>query len=196
MEAVLKPKFNLGDCVYAAGVRTAKKKIDCPECFGKLQLRVTLGDESVVDIDCVGCARGCNPPTGFIELYEPMGEATYGIIYKVEIEETKIEYYISIPNTEGYNYNRIAEERNIFKDKDEALQRARFLSKEYTEKENKRILKKEKNTRTWAWNAHYHRDCIRKAEKEIVYHSRKLGIAKEKAKEDRKSIKELKSRQN
>ena len=41
---------------------------------------------------------------------------------------------------------------------------------------------KEKPARSWAWHVTYHRREIKRAERDLEYHTRALGIAKEKAK--------------
>ena len=40
------------------------------------------------------------------------------------------------------------------------------------------MKRKEKDTKTWAWNVHYHRKEIREAQKRIEYHTSKLNVAK------------------
>ena len=60
------------------------------------------------------------------------------------------------------------------------------LAKEHNQEELAKIYRKEKNNHTWSWNAHYHRDCIRRAEKDLIYHKAKLEVAKVKTKEEKR----------
>ena len=47
------------------------------------------------------------------------------------------------------------------------------------EKEELLVTSEYKDTRSWAWNATYHRGCIRQAEKDLEYHRAKLAVALE-----------------
>jgi len=49
--------------------------------------------------------------------------------------------------------------------------------------EREKIATKEKDTRTWAWNASYHRRQIKDAKRQLEYHTAKLNVASLKAKE-------------
>jgi hypothetical protein len=51
------------------------------------------------------------------------------------------------------------------------------MQAEKAAQEEHRLATREKPTRTWAWNATYHRGCIRKAEHDLEYHRSKLTVA-------------------
>jgi len=170
-------KFNIGDKVWYARTGGTQKTVICPECFGKKFLTVILGDDSQVTIDCAGCAMGFEPPKGYVTYWEWGVDVKEVVIERLEIEKDKIEY--------GFLDCYRAESNRIFPTKEEAEKRALELAEEHNKEELARIHRKEKNNHTWAWNAYHHRDCIRRAENDLVYHKAKLDVAKIKAKEDK-----------
>jgi hypothetical protein len=60
--------------------------------------------------------------------------------------------------------------------------RSQAMCDEANAAERARVLNKEKDTRTWAWNASYHRREIADAKKRIEYHAAKLAVASLKSK--------------
>ena len=172
----MKPKYDIGDKVWWASRISTEERVVCPECFGKLFLTVILGDNSQVTIECAGCASGYNPPRGYITYWKQtvgVKQSTVG----------GIENYIDKPigykvNYTGCSYNCVKEDE-VFDTREEAEKRALELAEQHNKEELVRIHRKEKNNRSWSWNAHYHRDCIRRAKKDIEYHSAKLEVAKQ-----------------
>ena len=77
-------------------------------------------------------------------------------------------------------------QEDLFDNSEDASAAAIQKCLELDKKDRDKVLRKEKDTRTWAWNASYHRNCIKKAEKDIAYHTDKLNVASLKAKEDKK----------
>jgi hypothetical protein len=162
--------IKLGEHVWVAVARGQRKKITCPDCFGTGQLDVTLRDGTHHSIDCRGCEQGYLGPQGTVETweYEP----------SVELHTiTKIEQDIGQPPE--YRAGHFCYKADqVFLTRDGAEARAAVLAKEQADEEDARIKRKEKDTKTWAWNVHYHRKGIRDAEKSIAYHTSKLNVAK------------------
>ena len=166
-------KFRIGDKVLYVHVESVEKWIDCPECFGKRFLTVILGDDSRVTIDCVGCGRGYEPPRGLISTN----------IYMPVISERQIEG-VNSEMKEGKEVSTYkfyggwsVEETALFTSRIEAELYGSLLANKLGDEALEKIHRKEKDTRTWSWNAHYHRDCIRRAKKDIGYHEAKLNAA-------------------
>lgn len=166
-------RFKIGDQVWVAKNRGIERWITCPDCFGKRYLTVTLGDDSQVTIDCAGCARGYEPPRGVISTHDY--EAT---VLNVELTSVESELKEGV-EVERYGHSGCYREdgENVFATEAEAMVRADVFAKERKAEEEARLLRKEKETRTWAWNAHYHRSRIKDANKELVYHTAKLNAA-------------------
>jgi hypothetical protein len=175
--------YHIGDKVWFANRKVVQKRELCPDCFGELALTVIKGDGSKVSIECAGCASGFEPPKGYVTYYAHEVAVTEVIIDKIELTSTSVEYYFHEQFSPDHNY--YTRHGDIFDTKEEAEKRAEELAKQHNQEELDQIYRKEKHNRTWSWNAHYHRDCIKRAEKNLAYHTAKLNVAKVKAKEDK-----------
>lgn len=147
----------------------------CPDCAGTKHLRVLLPDDTMLTIPCAGCAAGYDPPRGYVKAYKRTPRAKLVTITGFEVTNEKTEYHTS----EHWHVRA----DNLFDVEADALAAAEKIAADADERERKQIAEKEKPSRTWAWHVHYHRNCIKRAEKEIEYHSAKLGIARAKSKE-------------
>ena len=174
----MEAKFKIGDKVWFAEVRSVQKSVRCPECFGLKYLTVILGDQSEVTIDCAGCAAGYDPPKGFVIYYSWEPNVKQLTIKGMDLRDDSVTYWF----VEGYG----TEGLNVFANQEAAEIHALELAKEHEQQELEKIHRKEKNNRTWSWNAHYHRACIRSAEKDLVHHKAKLEVAKLKSKDEKK----------
>ena len=183
----MEPKYKIGDKVWYATSGTREKKVLCPECFGKTYLTVILGDDSQVKIWCVSCTiRGFNYEdisTGYVSYYEWYAEPQLRTITGMEVSPSKIEYRSEAGSGSYYRL----EDENTFDTEEEAKIKANQLSAEHNEEELAKIHRKEKNNRTWAWNVHYHRDGIKRAERDLAYHQSKFISAKAHLKEEKAS---------
>jgi len=172
-------KYEVGQQVWWATCQTSEHFEKCPDCGGTGRLRVTFHDETQVSIDCANCASGYNPPTGLVKWYGRAAEARLITITGFEFTDGKASYHAGIgPGS----YYRI-DESELFDAETDAKAHADKLAAEHDAAERARVLNKEKNTRSWAWNASYHRNIIKRAEKDIAYHAAKLAVAALKAKE-------------
>lgn len=169
-------KFNLEDWVWYATTEYQKRRVMCPDCAGTRFLTVIMGDGAQVTIDCSLCSVGYDPPHGFV---------TQGY-YTPAVKHSTVEG-VERDREDGFKY-RLHDcyskpEADLFATREEAEARAAVLAQELIQQEADRIKRREKDTRTWAWNARYHRECIRRAEHDLQYHRAKLEVAKVKAKE-------------
>lgn len=167
--------YNIGDKVWFAQRKTVEKTALCPDCFGTRALTLIKGDGERVSLACAGCTRGYNEPTGYVHYHAQVSSVSEVTVERVEIKRDGVTY--------GVNGNWIVENDNVFDTREEAEVRALVLAEEYNQDEEARVYTKEKPQHTWAWNAHYHRDCIKRAEKDLLYHTAKLNVAKVRAKE-------------
>ena len=184
----MKPLYEIGQDVFFASFSShASEYVTCPDCGGTARLRVTFYDETTVSIPCQNCSRGYEEPTGRISVYCRKGEAKKARISGVEISGGKVEYRAEYHtfDDDGRMYtgcNHIDEDK-VFLTESDAQSRADLMAAEYDAEERERIFKKEKDRRSWAWNASYHRKEIKEAERRIEYHKKKLAHAAIKAKE-------------
>ncbi len=167
-------KFNIGDTVWFAENIYQEHRVTCTDCFGDLCLTVVMGDGSKVSIPCAGCgshtygqySRGYN----IVHQYAP--KAISGKITAIELKEDSVEYQIGMG---GGSYRA---PKAVFASEQEALIAAAEMAREQTEKAHADFLAKEKPTRTWSWDATYHRGRVRDAERELAYHKAKLSVSK------------------
>jgi len=170
--------IKIGDKVWYAARDYVRVNIKCPDCLGTGVLTVRFADGKEVNIHCATCGHGYELPTGFVHYYQYQNKAREVVICGADIRPEKTEY--------RFDTNHIAGEDEFFATKEEADIRAKELADKATLDEMNRLTAKEKPTRTWAWNARYHRDRLKQAEKDVAYHTMKLNAAKIKSKEEPK----------
>lgn len=170
------PKYQIGDEVWIPRFSPMETRIKCPDCLGTKALTVIMGDGSQVSIDCVGCALGYEPSRGFVVIHEWKPYVDWGRIDGVERRDNTFEY-------RGYQFGGL-EESKLTKSKEEAEAIAARMAEEHKVEELHRFEQCKENTRrSWAWNAHYHRQKVKQAQHDLEYHTAKLNVAKVKAKE-------------
>lgn len=187
----MRTKYEIGQEIYWASFSAhAHEYVTCPDCGGTGRLRVIFHDETTVSIPCANCAKGYEEPSGLIHVYCRKGVAESGRISGLEINGDNVEYRISklFLGTDGHTFSGgyIVKECDAFLTEQEAKEKADIMAAEYDAEERARIFKKEKDTRTWAWNASYHRREMKDAERKLEYHSKKLSHAALKAKDEKK----------
>lgn len=172
--------FKIGDMVWLARFDATASSVECPDCGGTGRLRVTFHDETQVSIHCANCARGYEPPTGRVTVHERKATALYLWVTGMEVNAEGIEYRLSDHAT-GYGYLS----KDVFATKEEAEARGAEMADAANREELARVYRKERGTRSWAWNASYHRKEIKRCQQEIERHTAKLAVASLKAKEAR-----------
>lgn len=165
--------FNIGDEVWWARTEHTELRITCPECLGKRYITVILGDDSKHTIPCICCERGWEGSRGELIGWKHVVKVIQTTVIGVSIASDEVEYRLP----ESYLT------KDLYATKAEAEERAKELVKERDAEELRRMHAKEKDTRSWAWNAQYHRKEIRECERRIEHHKAKLDVAKLKAKE-------------
>lgn len=162
-------EIKLGDWVYVATYGMKQKQITCPHCLGTAFCTVIIATGEQFTVDCGSCSRGYEGSIGTITDYDYTPEVKYVEINRIEMSINGNEYY----SGEGYTYDK----SKVFLSKDEAKVEAQALTLKYADEQAHKIATKHKDTRSWAWNASYHKKCIEKAKREIAYHSAKLDAA-------------------
>lgn len=165
----------IGDYVYVARFEPHRQvSVQCPDCAGTGRIRVIMADETIVSVHCQGCSHGYENPTGYQTIYDNVAFAEY--VYIKEIKQTsKGHEYLT-------NNHHTHTDKSIFDNEADALEYAKAKQVKYIEEQTAKIMTKEKDTKTWAWNASYHRRMIKDAEKKVEYHTAKLNAANLKVK--------------
>lgn len=168
-----KPKFQIGDEVWHARTQTRPIFLQCLECMGKGYLTVILGDDSQVTIECDCCKRGWMGAQGNHQCHEHYESVMHGLVSGVEIDGDSFEYRIP----ESQNGCWIIKESDLFMNESCAKNRADKLSDERTKAATELHCLKHNKDRSWAWNVKYHRDIIRRSQKDIETHTEQLNYA-------------------
>lgn len=175
------PQFKIGDQAFQVSYGRNEKWIVCPDCCGTKTLRVILGDESVVKIECGGCTPGgYEPPLGRIRQYEYAVEVVERTITGVCMHGEKVSYELNNFGGGGSYYTGDADQ--VFATREEAQADGERRRLEHEAEENRRWLAKTKDHRSWGWNTSYHRRCAEKARKDMEYHQAKAQVCAAKAK--------------
>src|ERR1035437_4444904 len=161
----------IGEVVWVA---VAKKheavEQACPDCRGQKYLTVILGDASQVTIDCSTCSSGYGSPLGcvLVSTYKP------AVLVSSVQEIAKGDADNVVYSGEGFY--RVTESE-LSDSSVSAFTLAVKKSEDADTEEKARLQRKEKDSRTWAWNVTYHRRCIKQAEKDLAYHKSKLDVS-------------------
>lgn len=173
-------RFEIGQKIWVAEFSPlAPEYVTCPDCGGTGRLRVTFHDETQVSIDCRNCAAGYEPPTGRIVVHRQKASARVATVTGVEMNGRETRWHVD-GTASGY---RIVDDDEAFTTEADARAFAERKAREWEERERAKIFQKEKDTQTWAWNASYHRRCLKEAQRQVEYHTSKLNVAALKAKE-------------
>ncbi len=176
---MIEPKFKLGDTVFMASYDRVGKSITCPDCLGSARVKVTLGTGEEILIECGGCdLAGYRGATGRIKQYDFAVRIGSYTVTGINLQGADAEYQLD--NFGGSSYTIVTEKGRyrVFATKEEAQAHGEGLRLEHETEENKRLLAKTKDHHTWAWNATYHRNQIKRLETDIAYHRSKVEICK------------------
>ena len=176
------PKFKIGDMVYR--VRNGQEKIQqtCPICFGKLSVKIILGNDDEVIAPCGMCGNGPEGPRGYVQEYEYVAGAKPFFINCIRSSAT--------PEGEIHEYtssdHSCERENELFLTKDEAMVAAvEKKAEQETEQKRRADWIKHDKLKNYSWNAGYHLNLVKKAQRDIEYHGKLAGLckAKDKSKE-------------
>ena len=180
----VEPKFKLGDVVFMASYERHETSIVCPDCLGSAKVRVILGDGTELKIECGGCdPGGYQPSTGRIRQYDYATKITKRVITGINLTDKDVEYRLDGEAGHCYIGYQNSDYR-VFATEEDAKKEGEALRVKHESEENKTLLAKTKNHRTWSWNMHYHRQQITRLEREIEFHREKVEICKSHGKED------------
>lgn len=162
-------KYSIGDELWRATFDMEPAYVTCPDCGGTRFMTIKLFDGTEHTVDCRTCESVYHGPQGTLKVYDRKPTATPLVVTQIEVER------------DGTKYN-YCPEGDLFRDEAGALVRAQEMADQFSKDERDRILSREKDTKSWAWNATYHRRCIKDAQKSLEYHTAKLSVASARAK--------------
>lgn len=173
-------KYEIGQEVWVATWEATTDYITCPDCGGTGRVRVIHHDDTEMSIECAGCSAGYEPPKGYVKVYVRHARAEQTKITGVEVSNGKTEWRTA--------KSWCLDEADIFLTEAEAMAAALLKAAKADAEEREKINAKEKPTRTWSWNAHYHRRQIKEAQRNLEYHTKKLAAANLKARSEKAAV--------
>ena len=171
-------KYSIGQELWRPTFDMEEARVTCPDCGGTGRLRVTFHDETTVSVECQNCNVGYESPKGYLRVSNRHPRAQQVTVTGMELRGEVLEY-----RTTG---SWCVPEDRLFLTEEAALTAAGLMAVEADQAERDKIQEKEKDTRSWAWNATYHRREIKRAEKDLAHHKAKLAVANLKAKPEKK----------
>lgn len=166
-------KYNIGDSVWFGTYDTHGHRVTCPDCAGSGKLKVTFADGVECLFECGCCSRGYEGSVGWVTQYEKSPKIEGLTITGVEIRTECIVYHCG---------SWVIEESKLHHDADSALAYATGLKEEEERVANEPRFSKHQDRKSYGWNAHYHRKCIKQKEQELEYHRNALSVCATQAK--------------
>jgi hypothetical protein len=170
-------KFKVGDTVWLASYSSKEVIKPCPSCFGKKEVKLTLGNGDEVMLPCAGCAPGFDPPTGYSIEYEYSTAPRLIVIDKVTTEVNGSTETVT-SGSDCY----VLDAEKVFSNQEDARVFGEGLRLQAEREQLTRAewIKKDKH-RSFSWNAHYHLNQVKRLEKEIERHKAQATACKERA---------------
>jgi len=167
-------EFKVGDVVWVPIAGLRQVPVPCPVCFGKLVVRLELGNGDIVVLPCGNCSKGYEPPRGVVYEYTSDPSAEPRRISRIEREES--ESGVEVCYRDGSLVFR-----EVFATHKDALDRAVEMAEERVAEESKRAdhIKHDKN-KSYAWNAGYHMREAKRAREQVAYHEKMAVLCKAK----------------
>jgi len=169
-------RYNVGDEVWYASYERREVRVPCPVCYGDKSVIVILGNGDEVQVECAYCQSGFNPPMGFVTEYIQEPRAEFQVITNRRVVEEygneEISYYSS-------HYGLYPD--RMFDTESEAMNKA--IEMQIADEQYKLEHPKQKNEKSYTWNAGYHMKNAASRRKEAEYHEAKAKICKAKSKE-------------
>jgi hypothetical protein len=171
------PKFEIGETVWIATCGQTEVIKPCPVCFGKLKVKLILGNDEVCELPCDYCGKGnFDRPTGVEKDYEWVSKPIQDTIKSISISGSGIEYHAS--------NHYCGDNELIFKTKEEAeIKCAKLAAINAIENQKKLEFCRFNSKKSFTWNAGYHRGEAKRAARDLEYHTEKAVFMKMRAEE-------------
>lgn len=171
-------KFNVGDTAWYSKCRWEPVRKQCPTCFGKKEVVLTLGNDEQVVLPCGGCSPGYTSPTGTISEYEyvvePVEIRITGLDIEIDGDSESIRY-----KSDNFRYD----DDDLFLTKEEAATRAGGKKAKLDEEQQTRAEYIKQNVhKSFSWNAHYYMREARECRAKALRYDEKAKLCKERVK--------------
>jgi len=172
-----KKEFKVGDTIYVSHFRQRDVEIDCPVCFRKKIVTLTLGNGDFVELPCEYCKSGYEGPRGYVKENRVNANVESLVITEIQISLTdkgkEVDYCCGC---------HLYHQNDVFNNKKDALKESERKAIEHNlEQETKAELAKSKPDKSYSWNAGYHMREVKKAQKQVEYHTKMAKICRSKS---------------
>lgn len=161
--------FTIGDTYYLPHHPPTQVTVPCPTCYGAKKVTVILGNGEQVEIQCEGCGRGFDGPSGCITeyRYEPFVST-----FTIASVHSMVNGEWTLKSTQG----ETARLTDLLTSPAEAVEQARLNAAECVDQNNRVAEARSAAQRgNLAWSIPYHEKCIKDNEQKIAWHRTKVS---------------------
>lgn len=177
-------KIKIGDMLYYATFGNKQVQKICPVCFGKKEVILISGNDVECVLPCNYCGRGYEDSRGYVQEYEYMAEASIVFIRNIEINVYENEKKFRFTTSDNYSVYM----EDLFENEEDALKRAEEKKAIWENDQTTRTNNiKENKNKSYSWNAGYHMREVKKAQKNIEYHTKMAKICKERSNDNKET---------
>lgn len=160
----------IGGSYWIAAPTGERVAVPCPVCAGNKTVDLILGSGERVTIECEGCGKGYDGPRGYVHEYRQTPAIKRVIVDRVSsMPSSTRDWWTFYLLPDGY-----CDERELFNTEAEAM--AAAVAKKVNEDEaNMRSHQSKKaNATNGGWTVRYHRDQIKKLQRQLEWHQSKV----------------------
>lgn len=167
----------IGDRVWVARAGTTQMERPCRVCDGRLRVTLILGSGEQVAVECAYCSRGFEGSVGVEPYYAWEATAAHYTVTGIEVlrnEQGEVVRYQS----GGARAYTTFDAADCYATYDDAVASGARLVAQHEAEQEEQMSRKEKDRRSYSWNAGYHLREAEKARKQVLYHDRKAESMK------------------
>lgn len=162
----------IGQQVFVAHAYShAKVWAPCPVCYGKLAVTLELGNGERVSIQCDACGLGFEGPQGRVREYRAASGVRAAVVDGVQVQNNGWRIIVAHAGSEIWG-------ETVFATEAEAEARRVVMHAEVEkDAEHRCMQQREYKRKKPTWLVRYHREQIKRAEKDLAWHRAKLPEA-------------------
>ena len=161
--------FEIGQTFWRPLTNAEQVQIPCPVCAGHCRVKITLGSGEELWMPCDACGFGYEGPRGFIQEYTHEPQVERFVIASIQSFTAPDEWYLR-SETGVTTYWK-----NLYPTEAEALVVAQQSQIDQIEHNLQARRRKKTDTSKHAWHVRYHREQIKKLERDLAYHRAQIA---------------------
>jgi hypothetical protein len=162
----------IGQTVYEAQAWCyGDKLVPCPVCYGQLFATLILGNGEQVKVECDACGIGFDGPRGVVN--EPCAGSAVKALVVAGLAFDGDGWKV----LDQHNYGRKWGEETFATEAEAEARRVVLFAEAAKNAEERTFSQREYKRKKLTWLVRYHREHIKRAERDLAYHTRKLSDA-------------------